>query len=98
MILSCATWLGLLKLFVLSVSARKASEEMKISCKTALKAFDLVRRSILEELARKDKTLQGEMELDEAVYDALGLTEEERRQVEEGFRELQELRRLRTQA
>jgi len=34
--------------------------------------------------------------LDEAIYDALGLTAEERRQVEEGLRELQEIRRLRT--
>jgi len=36
--------------------------------------------------------------LDEAVYDALGLSREERRQVEESLKELQELRRLRTQA
>jgi len=34
--------------------------------------------------------------LDEAVYDALGLSRGERRHVEEGLRELQELRRLRT--
>lgn len=66
--LSCAKWLGLLKLFELSVSARKASEEMKISYKTTLKAFDIVRHSIVEELTRKDKALNGEIELDEAYF------------------------------
>jgi len=35
-------------------------------------------------------------QLDEAIYDILGLTSEERRQVEEGLRELQQIRRLRT--
>jgi hypothetical protein len=36
--------------------------------------------------------------LDEAIYDALGLNQEQSDQVEEGLKELQELRRLRTQA
>ncbi|MDH5811173.1 MAG: hypothetical protein QXO54_05875 [Candidatus Methanomethylicaceae archaeon] len=39
---------------------------------------------------------KAQRELDEAVYDILGLTKEERRQVEEGLKELQELRRART--
>jgi len=43
-----------------------------------------------EEVARR--------KLDEAVYDVLRLTQEERKQVEESLKELQELRRLRTQA
>jgi len=36
-------------------------------------------------------------ELDDAIYDILGLREEERRQIAEALRELQELRRLRAQ-
>jgi len=39
---------------------------------------------------------RAQKELIEAIYDILGLTEEERRQVEEGLKELQELRRART--
>jgi len=35
-------------------------------------------------------------QLDEVIYDVLNLSSEERRQVEEGLRELQEIRRLRT--
>ena len=44
----------------------------------------------------KKRLQQAQKELDEAIYDILGLTVEERRQVEEGLRELQELRRRRT--
>jgi type I restriction-modification system DNA methylase subunit len=44
----------------------------------------------------KKRLQQAQKELDEAIYDILGLTVEERRQVEEGLRELQELRRKRT--
>jgi type I restriction enzyme M protein len=44
----------------------------------------------------KKRLQQAQRELDEAIYDILGLTVEERRQVEEGLRELQELRRKRT--
>ena len=41
---------------------------------------------------------RAQKELDEAVYDIFGLTEKERSQVEEGLKELQELRRARTRA
>jgi len=66
--LSCSKWLGLLKLFELSVSARKASGEVGVSYKTALKAFNLIRQSILEELAKEEGGLKGEIELDEAYF------------------------------
>jgi hypothetical protein len=44
----------------------------------------------------KKRLQQAQKELDEAIYDILGLNVEERRQVEEGLRELQELRRKRS--
>ncbi|MBC7120951.1 MAG: N-6 DNA methylase [Candidatus Methanosuratus sp.] len=77
---------------------RIKAEEVLESLKSTKKG----QPGILELEARKDleKALEAERkaqkELDEAVYDILGLTEEERRQVEEGLRELQELRRART--
>jgi hypothetical protein len=37
-------------------------------------------------------------ELDEAVYDILGLSKVERKQVEDGLKELQEMRRQRSRA
>jgi type I restriction-modification system DNA methylase subunit len=44
----------------------------------------------------KRRELEAQKKLDEAVYDILDLNEKERLQVEEGLRELQELRRKRT--
>ena len=66
--MSYSRWLALIKLFELSVSARTASEQMRLSYKTALKAFDTIRFSILEELAKTDRVLRGEIEADEAVF------------------------------
>lgn len=40
--------------------------------------------------------LNAQKELDEAIYDILGLSKNERRQVEDGLKELQEIRRMRT--
>jgi adenine-specific DNA-methyltransferase len=48
----------------------------------------------LEEARKDEKNAQ--KELDEAIYDILGLSQEERRQVEDGLKELQEIRRKRT--
>ncbi len=50
----------------------------------------------LEEARKNEKNAQ--KELDEAIYDILGLSQEERRQVEDGLKELQEIRRKRTQS
>jgi len=43
--ISASRWLILIKLFELSISARKASVEMNMSYKTTLKAFDLLPKS-----------------------------------------------------
>ncbi len=61
-------WLALIKLFELSISARKAAIEAGVSYPTALKAFGSIRRTIAEELAKKDRKLKGEIELDEAYF------------------------------
>ena len=61
-------WLALVKLFELSVSAKTASEQVRLSYKTTLKAFDTIRFSILEELAKADEVLKGKIEADEAYF------------------------------
>jgi len=61
-------WLAIIKLFELSVSAKTASEQIQLSYKTTLKAFDTIRYSILEELAKTDRVLKGEIEADEAYF------------------------------
>jgi transposase len=58
----------LVKLFELSVSALVASEQTQTSYKTTLKAFDAIRLSILEDLAKTDDVLRGEIEADEAYF------------------------------
>jgi len=66
--ISYSKWLALIKLFELSVSANMASEQMQLDYKTTLKAFDTIRYSILEELAKTDRVLKGEIEADEAYF------------------------------
>ena len=66
--ISASRWLVLVKLFELSVSARKASVEMDMSYKTTLKAFDILRKVIAEELSKCNKDLKGEIELDESYF------------------------------
>ena len=61
-------WLSLIKLFELSVSARKTAKDVVLSYKTALKAFDLLRRVLVEDLARSDALLKGELEADESYF------------------------------
>jgi len=61
-------WLVLIKLFELSVSARKAATEAAVSYPTALKAFDVIRRTILNNLAKKDRKLKGVIEADESYF------------------------------
>jgi transposase len=65
---SPSTWLYLLKLFILSVSAQSAAKESNLSYKTTLSAYNLMRRVIAEELARDDLILKGEIELDESYF------------------------------
>jgi len=66
--LSCSQWLSMVKLFELSVSAKKAAEQLGVSYNTALRAFDVIRRAIVNELARDDNVLRGEIEADEAYF------------------------------
>jgi len=66
--LSSSEWLSLLKLFELSISARKASQELHISYKTALKGFEIIRMAITESLSKSDEVLKGEIELDESYF------------------------------
>ena len=61
-------WLSLIKLFELSVSARKTAKDTALSYKTALKAYDLLRRVLVEDLARTDALLKGELEADESYF------------------------------
>jgi len=61
--MSYSKWLALIKLFELSVSAKTASEQMYLSYKTTLKAFDTIRYSILEELTKTDSVLKGKIEV-----------------------------------
>jgi transposase len=56
------------KLFELSTSARKASQEVHLSYKTTLRAYEVIRRAIVEELAKNDDILNGELEADEAYF------------------------------
>lgn len=55
-----------MKLFELSTSARKASQEVHLSYKTTLRAYDILRSVFIEELAKTDELLKGEWEADEA--------------------------------
>ena len=61
-------WLSLIKLFELSVSARRASAEVKLSYNTALRAFDIIRLSILHDSVAHGAELKGEIELDESYF------------------------------
>ena len=52
----------MVKLFELSVSARKVAEQLGVSYNIALRAFDVIRRAIANELAGNDNALKGEIE------------------------------------
>jgi len=66
--ISCVSWLLLIKLFELEVSARKASIQLGLSYPTTLKGFDILRGVILQELSRSDQVLKGEIEADESYF------------------------------
>jgi len=62
------TWLWIIKLFELEVSARKISQQVGISYPTALKAVTLIRRSILAGTPEGEELLRGEIEIDESYF------------------------------
>jgi transposase len=66
--ISPSQWISLIKLFELSVSARKAAMDVALSYKTSLKAYDILRRVLVEDLARTDSLLKGELEADESYF------------------------------
>ena len=66
--ISCVSWLLLIKLFELEVSAREVNIQLGMSYPTALKGFDLLRNAILQELSRSDEILKGEIEADESYF------------------------------
>jgi hypothetical protein len=76
------------------VDLEKEYDRLKSRSKTSRGSFSREFEQRLEDA--KKRLQQAQKELDEAIYDILGLTVEERRQVEEGLRELQELRRKRS--
>jgi hypothetical protein len=57
------------KLSELSASARKASQEVYTSYRATLRAYDVLRRSLVEEPPKTDDILKGEVEADEAYFD-----------------------------
>jgi transposase len=62
------SWLILIKLFELEISARKAGRQTGVSYPTALNAFDTIRRSIVEHISHQDELLKGEIEADESYF------------------------------
>jgi transposase len=66
--ISYVSWLLLIKLFELELSARKASIQLGISYPTTLKGFNILRCSVLRELSRSDEVLRGEIEADESYF------------------------------
>jgi len=91
-------FLDLIKTLQSRIKAEKDLKSFKAKTKTGrdVGLFEADARRELEKTVKAEE--EARKKLDEAVYEALRLTEEERRQVEEGLKELQELRRLRTQA
>jgi len=66
--ISAKTWLWILKLFELEVSARKISQQVGISYPTALKAVTMIRLSILANTPEGQELLRGEIEMDESYF------------------------------
>jgi hypothetical protein len=85
---------SLLKSVDKRVEAEEALELVQSSKKKQVGLLELDALKKLDEAIKAEKATQ--QKLDEAVYDILNLTKEEMRQVEEGLRELQEMRRART--
>jgi transposase len=66
--ISSKTWLWILKLFELEVSARKISQQVGLSYPTALKAVTMIRKSIVAHTPEADDLLRGEIEMDESYF------------------------------
>ena len=66
--ISPSQWLSHIKLFELSISTRKSAKDAVLSYKTSLKAYDLFRRVLVEDLAKADNLFKGELEADESYF------------------------------
>jgi len=66
--ISYKTWLWIIKLFELEVSANKITEQLNLSYPTVLKALDMIRYSIIMSNEDRDEFLSGEIELDESYF------------------------------
>lgn len=66
-----STWLKFIKLFELSVTARSASLKTNVSYKTTLDVFCIIRRSILEEISKKDYLFKRIMKCNSIYFDGL---------------------------
>lgn len=67
--ISYKKWLWIIKLFELEVPAYKVSQqEVKLSYPTSLKAFDIIRYSIVSKTCDAKELLEGEIELDETYF------------------------------
>ena len=63
---SVSTWLWLIKLFELEVTAHQAARQLRVSYPTVLRAFTLIRRAILAE--EEPELLRREVEADESYF------------------------------
>lgn len=66
--ISAKDWLWLLKLFELEVSALKAAQQLGRSYPTVLKAYQVIRKSILATTEDGTDWLRGEVEVDESYF------------------------------
>lgn len=66
--ISAKTWLWILNLFELEVSARTIFQQVGISYPPALKAVTLIRMSIIANTPEGDDLLLGEIEMDESYF------------------------------
>ena len=66
--ISPSQWLSIIKLFELSVSTLKATQDVGLSYKTTLKAYDILRRTLVEEATKDDAMFKGELEADESYF------------------------------
>ena len=65
---SFKTWLWLIKLFELEVSAHQARRQMRLSYPTTLKAYDLIRYAIVSSMEDSETLLGGVIEMDESYF------------------------------
>ena len=66
--INCVDWLRIVKLFELDLSAHKTARQVELSYPTVLKAYDIIRKSIISAGQDRDLLLSGEVEMDESYF------------------------------